>query len=289
MRDYLSKLAFLTFLLLPGLARSSMVEVAFSGDITSSLVTETVLGDVNGPYVAAGFAGETSFHGVLRYDDQAPLYQTSATLGNIYLDAVAIELTIGNEYTVSSAGTIFVRNNYADAFDLWTLTFQDFPVGFINPAAEMLYQNNFLRLEFYADSKTVFDAAEQLPAAAAIDQFNRMYLRELSIRSEADSVFVSCPGCVEGVTEVFPLQEIRVQGNVTSAIATVPLPPSLLLFGSGLCLLLVRARSRPAASGAIRARVHHTLSANARSGFFGLPAAGACRTGTGAVAGRKGC
>lgn len=233
--------------LMPGNATSAVVEISFDGAITRNYVYEEVYGVSNGPYVPSGFEDETTFHGILRYNDQAPLYQQSSSLGAIYNDSTEIELTIGDNYTVTSAGYIFVKNNYADAFDMMTFSFGDFPVDFINPADEMIYQNNFMRLEFYDDDISIFDSNEQLPDAGSISLFDRLYLRDFNIISDADSIFIDCPLCVEGETEVYPRQEIDIQGTITSTtVSVVPVPATVWLFGSGLLGLIGVARRKAA-------------------------------------------
>ena len=202
----LLKISLVFLLLASGTAKGSIVEVLFSGEITRNYVYEEVYGVTNGPYVPAEFENETTFNGILRYDDQAPIYSSSSSIGNIY-ETAEIELTIGDNYTVTDTGYIFVKNDYASAFDLMTFTFQDFPVNFINPADEMTYQNNFLRLEFYDDDLSIFDTDERLPTAGSIDQFDRLNLRELSIVAERDPFIIDCPACVEGETWVYPRQE----------------------------------------------------------------------------------
>ena len=229
-------------ILFSGTANSNTVEIIFDGEISNNYVYEEVYGATNGPYVPDGFENETLFHGILRYDDQAPIKSSSSSLGNIYGTA-EIELTIGENYTITDTGSIFVKNDYASSFDLMTFTFQDFPVNYINPADEMIYQNNFLRLEFYDDDLAVFNTNEALPEASSINQFDRLYLRDFSVISEADSIWITCPECVEGETEVYPRQEISIQGTLTSTtVSAVPLPQSLFLFVTGLLALLYKRR-----------------------------------------------
>ena len=234
------KILFSLLPLISGVANSSLVEISFEGLLTNNWVYEEAYGVTYDPYVPEGFESETAFHGVLRYDDKTPLNASGAQIGSIYYGA-EFEIVIGGAYTLRNTytGQITARNNYASSFDYLRFDFGGFPNNdFINPDSGMTSHSGAMRFTFYDDDLSVLDEGESLPSANQIAHFDRFYLDNLTVSSEAQCFYVDDPYVVEGYRQVCPSQGFYMTGNITSATGSpVPLPLPLYLLITGMFAL----------------------------------------------------
>ena len=165
-----SKILLISLALTSHAAKGSIIEISFAGELVSNYVTEAVYETSGGNYVPSFFENETSFHGALMYDDEAPIISSSSSIGNLYALS-EIQLTIGDNYTLTSAGHVFIKNDFAGISDRMTFVFSDFTVDYLTPAEEMTYFESYLALDFYDDNMSIFDMDEKLPSAGEIEQF----------------------------------------------------------------------------------------------------------------------